>query len=211
MINSDWPLVPLGDLFELRAGKTMSAAARAGSPKTPFLRTSNVLWDEINLTSVDAMFIPESELESRLLQPGDLLVCEGGEIGRSAVWDGQVNVMAFQNHVHCLRAKAQDIEPRFYVFFLQSAFTQLGIFEGAGNKTTIPNLSRNRLAALLVPLPTLTEQRQVAKSLGLIRDGIQVHERTALLLNALFKSLMRKLMTGETQAGTHDLVARSEP
>src|SRR5262245_52637767 len=114
----------------------MSAAARAGDDKTPFLRTSNVLWDEIDLTRVDEMSIPEHELEEKRLRPGDLLVCEGGEIGRAAIWSGEVEVMSFQNHLHRLRPTRNDVEPRFYVYFLQAGFTQLGIFEGAGNNTT---------------------------------------------------------------------------
>ena len=139
-------MASLGELFEIGAGKTMSAAARNGADKTPFLRTSNVLWDEIDLSSIDEMSIPEHELPTKLLRRGDLLVCEGGEIGRAAIWSGEVETMSFQNHLHRLRPIAPDVESRFYVFFLQSAFTQLGIFEGVGNKTTIPNLSRSRLA-----------------------------------------------------------------
>ena len=146
-MNDRWTWRPLGELFEIGAGKTMSAAARNGSDKTPFLRTSNVLWDEIDLSSVDEMLIPEHEQPAKLLRPGDLLVCEGGEIGRAAIWNGEVESMSFQNHLHRLRPIVEEVEPRFYVYFLQSAFTQLGLFEGAGNRTTIPNLSRSRLAA----------------------------------------------------------------
>ncbi len=81
----------------------MSAAARAGAQKVPFLRTSNVFWDEIDITTVDEMSMSEDELAGKSLLPGDLLVCEGGEIGRAAVWEGQVDVMSFQNHLHRLR------------------------------------------------------------------------------------------------------------
>src|SRR5579875_3310553 len=102
MINEAWNWRPLGELFEIGAGKTMSAAARDGAFKTPFLRTSNVLWDEIDLTVVDEMAIPEQELANKLLQPGDLLVCEGGEIGRTAICNGEREVMSFQNHLHRL-------------------------------------------------------------------------------------------------------------
>src|SRR5690606_31616934 len=90
VINEAWPLRPLGELFEIGAGKTMSAAARDGEDKTPFLRTSNVLWDEIDLSKVDEMAIPAHELQGKLLRPGDLLVCEGGEIGRAAIWNGEI-------------------------------------------------------------------------------------------------------------------------
>jgi type I restriction enzyme, S subunit len=200
---------PLGELFEIGAGKTMSAAAREGSAKTPFLRTSNVLWDEIDLTTVDEMAIPADELENKLLQTGDLLVCEGGEIGRAAIWNGDIERMSFQNHVHRLRPLADDVEPRFYVYFLQCGFTQLGIFEGVGNKTTIPNLSRNRLAALQVPYPDLTEQRDIASALVCVRRAMRLHGQSLMLAEDLKQSVMQAVFaTGlrgepshETQVG----------
>ena len=201
-----WTWRPLGELFEIGAGKTMSAAARNGVDKTPFLRTSNVLWDEIDLESVDQMSIPEHELPDKLLSRGDLLVCEGGEIGRAAIWNGEVKTMSFQNHLHRLRPVVEEVEPRFYVYFLQSAFTQLGIFEGTGNKTTIPNLSRSRLAALRVPQPMLDEQQAIVAVLARVRDAIKTHEQSIALALDLKRVAMRSLFTrglrGEVQKET---------
>ena len=194
-MNDHWTWSPLGKLFEIGAGKTMSAAARNGPDKTPFLRTSNVLWDEIDLSSVDEMSIPEHELPAKLLRPGDLLVCEGGEIGRAAIWNGEVETMSFQNHLHRLRPIVEDIEPRFYVYFLQCAFTQLGIFEGAGNKTTIPNLSRSRLARLEVPEPKIDEQRAIVAALSLVRKAIVVQKQSAMLAQDLKRAAMQALFT----------------
>ena len=206
MTNPNWNWRPLGELFDIGAGKTMSAAARAGADKVPFLRTSNILWDEIDLTQVDEMSISSTELVDKSLKAGDLLVCEGGEIGRAAVWDGRVPVMSFQNHLHRLRRKQDDIDAHFYVYFLQSAFTQLGIFEGAGNKTTIPNLSRNRLAALDVPHPPKPEQRSVAMALAKVREAITVHDKatsTALeLKHAVMNDLFMRGLRGEQQKET---------
>ncbi len=174
----------------------MSAAARNGADKTPFVRTSNVLWDEIDMSSVDEMSIPEHELPAKLLKRGDLLVCEGGEIGRAAIWDGQIEKMAFQNHLHRLRPIAPNVEARFYVYFLQSAFTQLGIYEGAGNKTTIPNLSRSRLAGLDVPQPSLAEQQAISCVLSRVQDAIKVQDRSVAASQALKHAAMRTLFTG---------------
>jgi len=206
MTKPNWTWLRLGDLFEISAGKTMSAAARSGTDKVPFLRTANVLWDDIDLTEVDEMSIPPSELADKSLKAGDLLVCEGGEIGRAAVWDGRVPMMAFQNHLHRLRPIRGDVEPRFYVYFLQSAFTQLGIFEGVGNKTTIPNLSRNRLASMEVPHPSLSEQREIARSLAKVREAISVHDKAAATAQELKRAAMRELFTrglrGEPQKET---------
>ena len=194
-MNESWTWRPLGELFEIGAGKAMSAAARNGPDKTPFLRTSNVLWDEIDLTSVDEMSIPEHELSTKLLKRGDLLVCEGGEIGRAAIWNGEVETLSFQNHLHRLRPIVEEVEPRFYVYFLQSAFTQLGLFEGAGNQTTIPNLSRNRLAGLQVPQPPLSEQKAISAALSRVRDAISAQDQIVAITQDLKRTAMRTLFT----------------
>ena len=152
------------------------------------------------------MSIPEDELSAKLLRRGDLLVCEGGEIGRAAIWDGQVETMSFQNHLHRLRPINTDVWPRFYVFFLQSAFTQLGIFEGAGNKTTIPNLSRSRLAGLDVPQPPLAEQQAISTALSRMRDAIRSQDRSVAVAQDLKQATMQTLFTrglrGEEQKET---------
>lgn len=189
---------PLGEIFDIGAGKTMSAAARAGENKVPFLRTSNVFWDRLDLTSLDQMAMSDAELKEKNLLPGDLLVCEGGEIGRAAIWDGSIQRISFQNHLHRLRPKPEMIarvDPRFFVFFLQAGFTQLGTFEGAGNKTTIPNLSRNRLAALYVPLPSLSEQQAIVAVLGAARKGVGIQERLVHGVESLHASALRDLFT----------------
>ena len=205
-MNKHWTWRPFGELFEIGAGKTMSAAARNGPDKTPFLRTSNVLWDEIDLSSVDEMSIPGHELPAKLLRRSDLLVCEGGEIGRAAIWNAEVETMSFQNHLHRLRPIVEEIEPRFYVYFLQSAFTQLGIFEGAGNKTTIPNLSCSRLAALEVPQPRIDEQQAIAAALARVRKTIKIQGQSVMLTRDLKRTAMRDLFTrglrGEAQKET---------
>ena len=184
----------------------MSAAARNGVDKTPFLRTSNVFWDQLDLSSVDEMWIPEHELPAKLLRRGDLLVCEGGEIGRAAIWSGEIEMMSFQNHLHRLRPIFEDVEPRFYVYFLQSAFTQLGIYEGAGNKTTIPNLSRSRLAALEVPQPNIGEQQTIATALAKVREAIKTQDQSVALAQELkraaMSTLFRRGLRGEVQKET---------
>jgi type I restriction enzyme, S subunit len=199
VIASDWPMKQVGSLFEIGAGKSMSAAAREGNHKVPFLRTSNVFWDRLDLGSLDEMSIPPDELSAKLLSPGDLLVCEGGDIGRAAIWDGSVEPMSFQNHLHRLRPLIDDVEPRFYVFFLQFAFTQLGLFDGAGNNTTIPNLSSTRLASLEVPHPPPEVQNAIVRTLGTIRQAIDV--QTAALETA--ETLRASVMASSFSRGLH--------
>lgn len=133
-------------------------------------------------------------------------MCEGGEIGRAAIWEGGPAPMSFQNHLHRLRPRVADVDPRFYVYFLQSAFTQLGIFEGAGNKTTIPNLSSGRLKALEVPHPPLAEQAAVADVLRHVQRARRLNKRVLLTTQELKSAAMEQLFTrglrGEAQKET---------
>ena len=82
------------------------------------------------------------------------------------------------------------------MYFLQAAFTLLGIFAGAGNKTTIPNLSRGRLAALPVPKPRVSEQRAIAAVLSRIRAAIKVQSQNLVLAQELKRAAMQTLFTG---------------
>lgn len=200
---ADWPTTTIGDIFDIGSGKTMSSKFRADAELTPFLRTSNVFWDRIDLSKVDEMPMLPWEREDKSLLSGDLLVCEGGEIGRAAVWEGQAEGISFQNHLHRLRRKSDDIDSGFYGYFLQSAFTQLGIFEGAGNKTTIPNLSRSNLAALAVPKPDYDEQRDIRAVLKWVRAAMDLADDGVRVADELKRAAMRELFTrglrGEAQ------------
>jgi type I restriction enzyme, S subunit len=102
----------------------------------------------------------------------------------------------FQNHLHRLRPRTDQVVPRFYVYFLQSAFTQLGLFEGVGNKTTIPNLSRSCLAGFAVPKPPLEEQKSIVQKLRGIRELVSLKHQEVGHLEELFDTLMFGTMTG---------------
>lgn len=203
---SSWIVEPIGELFDIGAGKSVTPSARVGDRPYPFLRTANVFWGRIDVSRVDAMHFSDVEIAQKSLRPGDLLVCEGGDIGRAAIWRGELADCGFQNHLHRLRAKSARISPLFAMFYLEAGFTQLGIFEGAGNKTTIPNLSRNRLAALEIPVPVIGEQRRIAAILWKIQRSIDVQEQLVATVRELKQAAMRQLFTrglrGEAQKET---------
>jgi len=141
------------------------------------------------------MHFSDDEIETKALRKGDLLVCEGGDIGRSAIWNGELERCGFQNHLHRLRAKHEDIVPLFVMYYLQAGFTQLGIYEGAGNKTTIPNISRSRLAALKVPVPPKPEQQRIAAVLWKMQRAIATQDRLIAATRDLKQSAMQHLFT----------------
>ena len=199
--HADWPLTTIGAEFEIQQGKSLSPNSRRGVKPRPFLRTSNVLWGRVDLSTVDQRDFTDEEFSRLSLVDGDLLVCEGGDIGRAAVYHGPSGHFAYQNHLHRLRAKTDEIIPDFVVHWLRAAFTQLGLYEGVGNKTTIPNLSRARLSQLQIPKPDPEEQRQVAGILGSVQRAIQVEaaicEKLATLKSATMAKLFREGLRGE--------------
>ncbi len=188
-----WKLDRLGDLFDVQQGKALSPSARQGVLPRPFLRTANVLWGRLDLDHLDEMDFTADEAERLSLHPGDLLVCEGGEVGRTAIWRGETEGCSYQNHVHRLRLKQAECVPEFVMYWMQAAFLQLGLYAGAANRTTIPNLSAARLKQLPIPLPPVDEQRSIASILQVLQAAMEVRERIAATLRQLKAATMAKL------------------
>ncbi len=194
-IPEDWETVALGDAFDIQQGKAMSPAGRARQPQYPFLRTLNVLWGRIDLSTLDHMHFTAQELSRLRLEPNDILVCEGGEVGRTAIWRGELEVCAHQNHIHRLRKRRDDICPEYYMYWMQTAFLQLGLYAGEGIKTTIPNLSQGRLQSFVLPKPPLHEQQSISLVLSKIQQAVYKQDLLLLAIRNLKKSLMHKLLT----------------
>ncbi|MGB9898222.1 restriction endonuclease subunit S [Thermanaerothrix sp.] len=199
-LPAHWQVVRLGNVFEIQQGKSLSPKSRSGPRMRPFLRTANVFWGRLDLNNVDQMHFDESEERRLALKPGDLLVCEGGDIGRTAIWEGQLPLCLYQNHLHRLRSLREDVFSLLYMYWMQAAWTLLGLYGGSGNKTTIPNLSQSRLASFLIPLPPLSEQREIARILQAVDQKIQAEEKSKKAIEILFRTLLQHLMTGKIRA-----------
>ena len=152
------------------------------------------------------MHFSEAEERRLALQRGDLLICEGGDIGRTAIWNGELTRCYYQNHLHRIRLKNDRVEPLFILFWLWYAFEFGKVYFGRGNVTTIPNLSQSKLAELPLPISPLPEQRNIAAVLSLVQRAIEQQERLIALTTEVKKALMHKLFTeglrGEPQKMT---------
>ena len=194
-LPQEWDVVRLGEVFSIQQGKQLSQKNRIGNNQKYFLRTANVFWGFIDTTELDSMHFTQEEEKKYKLETGDLLVCEGGDIGRTAIWEIPINNCYYQNHLHRLRAKNNNIYPRFYLYWLWYAFEISNIYFGHGNITTIPNLSSSRLSLLNIPLPPLAEQRKIAAILSTVQKAIETEKALIERTKELKKSMMHKLFT----------------
>lgn len=194
-LPKDWDLAKLGDIFSIQQGKALSQKNQTGKSPKPFLRTANVLWGYLDLSTIDQMDFTEEEVEKLHLKPNDLLVCEGGDIGRTAIWRGEIHNCLCQNHIHRLRLILLDAEPLFFMYWMQAAINILGLYEGEGNKTTIPNLSKARLSKFLVPLPPLPEQQRIASVLSAVQEARDKTKSVIEAAREMKKSLMKHIFT----------------
>ncbi|MCY4496670.1 MAG: N-6 DNA methylase, partial [Rhodospirillaceae bacterium] len=193
-----WELVPVGKVFDIEQGVSLKGNLTSDEDGTPFLRTSNVYWGRVALDTVSRLHLSRPVAVSKWLRAGDLLVCEGGEIGRAAVWDGQIAPCLFQNHLHRLRPKRGGrVAPAFAAAWLREGFVHRSAYEGVGNRTTIPNLSRGRLAEMRIPRPSPDEQREIVAVLDTLDQKADLHRRKSAVLDDVFKTVLHKLMTGE--------------
>jgi type I restriction enzyme, S subunit len=195
----EWVVRRVDDLFSIQQGKQVSANNRRGGSRRPFLRTKDVRWGLIDLSELDEMDFTELE-EGRLrLIAGDLLLCEGGSVGRTAMWQGGVENCYYQNHLHRLRACSADIVPAFALYWFWYAFDIAGVYFGRKNVTTIPNMSKSRVAGLPIRVPPPTEQRRMAALLSAVQRAIERQEKLVALNAELKKAVMRKLFTEGTR------------
>jgi len=193
-----WEVVRLGDVFELKQGKQLSAKeSTEGKIKKSFLRTSNILWGKVAIEKVDEMFFTPEVYEKLKLKNGDVLVCEGGDIGRTALYREELEECAYQNHLHRLRPKRSNIMPLFFVDWMIFAIIIKRMYIHAANRTTIPNLSGSRLKNFIIPLPPLPEQQKIVSILSAIDQKIEAEESGKKALEDLFKSLLHNLMTAK--------------
>jgi len=156
----------------------------------PYLGNSNVRWGAFDLSDLAQMKFEEHEQERYGIKPGDLLICEGGEPGRCAIWQGELSDMRIQKALHRVRMKA-SLNNRYLYYWLLHAGVR-GLLEPYFTGTTIKHLTGRALNNLEIPLPSIVHQKFVAEILGSLDNKIQlnhqINQTLEQMAQAIFKS-----------------------
>ena len=197
-IPDSWEWVRLGELFQHNTGKALNASNRTGQLKQ-YITTSNLYWDRFELDNLKEMHFSESEVEKCTVIKGDLLVCEGGDIGRAAIWLYDYP-MCIQNHIHRLRAYLPLCTRFFYYLF--DLYKHAGWIGGKG--IGIQGLSSNAIHSLLFPFPPLAEQYRIADAIDTMQpyaDSYAIVESSLDKLNSTFPERLKKSILQEAVQG----------
>ena len=194
IIPGDWLVTTVGDEFSIQLGKMLDEEKNTGTYK-PFLGNRSVQWSWIDISGIGEIKLTSTDIQKFRLRRGDLLVCEGGEVGRSAIWKDELEECYFQKALHRLRPK------RFYNVPLMSHLLQwladTGGLQNFVTQTSIAHLPKDKFETVPIPLLEKAEQEAIAEALS---DADALVESLAQLLvkkRQIKQGAMQELLTGQ--------------
>lgn len=196
-----WGLPALSAHYEVQLGKMLNPEATYRGEQFAYLRNVNVQWDRIDLEGLNRMHFDAEDRRRYQLEQGDLLVCEGGEVGRAALWGGGAEDCYYQKALHRVRPRAKA-NARFLMYVLWAASTQ-GAFESEGNTSTIVHLTAEKLRAHRIPWPPTIEQEAIVSHLDAARTRLAaLRQATTCQIDLLLErrqALITAAVTGQLE------------
>ena len=189
MNNPKWERKPLGAVADLCLGKMLDQNKNRGDP-LPYLANVNVRWGEFSLDGLRTMRFEPTEMERYGLKFGDIVMCEGGEPGRCAIWKNQVPGMMIQKAIHRIRPR-EDLDYRFLHYNLLHVGQSKG-FDQFFTGSTIKHLPLEKLAKVEVSVPPLPIQRRIASILSAYDELIENSQRRIRILESMARALYRE-------------------
>jgi type I restriction enzyme S subunit len=196
LVDRKYPLVPMGTIAKMSLGKMLDRKRMTGAHGRPYLRNVNVRWFEFDLSDIATMDVPPHEFERVSVRPGDLVVCEGGEPGRCAVWDGEP--MAIQKALHRVRP-GDGVLAKYLAIVVRWWVDQPG-FERFVTGTTIKHVPKEKLEQMPVPLPPIEEQSHIVRE---VERQFSIADATAKTINEGLKraAALRQTILSDAFAG----------
>ncbi|KLI09277.1 hypothetical protein ABW05_31270 [Mycolicibacterium senegalense] len=194
--TDDWRQSTVGAEFDVQLGKMLDAAKNAGVVK-PYLGNRAVQWGRIDVSAAGSVPMTPSDIHRYRLQAGDLLVCEGGEVGRAAVWRNELSECYFQKALHRLRPRnGYDIR---VMQALLELWSSVGSFADYVTQTSIAHLPREKFVEMPLPLPSIAEQTAIGDLVEDLDREIACVDRRIVKHRAIKQGMMQQLLTGRTR------------
>jgi len=197
--SKDWPTTRFGEVCDSRLGKMLDAKQQTGNHQRPYLRNANVQWNRLDLSEVLKMDFREKDRKIFRLRYGDVLICEGGEVGRAALWHDQLPECYFQKALHRVRPDPAIVTSE-YIVNLMWSYAHNGGFKKHVTSATIAHLTGVKLKEIAIPIPPLSLQKefvaQVRKTMKLESEQVKTSRRLDELFNSLVQRAFRGLLEG---------------
>lgn len=203
-----WKKVACNSLFDMKLGKMLSAKNYTGESLMPYLRNVNVKWGEIDLTDIKEMDFSEKEKELYSLKAGDILVCEGGEVGKTAILKSDLNGYCFQNALHRLRIKDNNKINAYYFYWVMFLGVKRGMISKHTIAATIAHFTMEKFKKLNICVPPFHLQTQFAHIVSKTEALKSQYQQSLQELENLYGSLSQKAFRGELESSKE--VARAE-
>ncbi|TGK78191.1 restriction endonuclease subunit S [Leptospira montravelensis] len=199
VLPKGWEWVRLGDVSVHNSGKTLDKGRNSGIHRE-YITTSNLYWGFFELEELRQMPFREEELFRCTATKGDLLICEGGEAGRAAVWNYDKDI-CFQNHIHRVRFLNKGNPYYFFRFFQKLDFT--GEIKNYRKGVAISSISSATLGNISLPLPPLTEQKRIVEKIDelfLLCDELETLKKSKESKRKdLHQSVITQMLEGDSQ------------
>jgi type I restriction enzyme, S subunit len=196
IIPEEWEVSTVGREFNIKLGKMLDAEKNFGLLK-PYLGNKAVQWDRIDSSNLPTVPMSRPDIERYRLQDGDLLVCEGGEVGRAAIWDAPIQECYYQKALHRLRP-VRGFDSRLMVALLRF-WSEQGRLANYVTQTSIAHLPREIFLEVPMPVPPLSEQHAIAAALSDVDALLGGLDRLIAKKRDLKQAAMQQLLTGQTR------------
>lgn len=198
-VPEDWEVRKLKLISTIVLGKMLNPSDKGGYYLKPYLRAQNISWENVNISGIKEMWFSKNELNIYRLRKDDLLVSEGGEVGRTAIWADELNECYIQNSVHKVTLNSEN-NPRYFLYAFE-ACGKSNFFLSIVNRVSIAHLTREKLKEVIFPVPSLIEQKRIANYLDLKTGKIdqtisEIQDKINLLVEYK-KSLIHHVVTGK--------------
>jgi type I restriction enzyme S subunit len=199
-IPKHWILKKLKYGYSVVLGKMLQPETSSVDDELlPYLRATNIQWKNVNVEDVKKMWLSKNDKKNLRLVDGDLLVSEGGDVGRSCIWRSELEECYFQNSVNRIRAKKSDLN--MYLYYWIFTIKESGYIDVLCNKSTIAHFTAEKLENVIVPFPPVKEQTLIVNYLDKATTKVDTlifqAEKAIKLLNERRSALISAAVTGQ--------------